>query len=62
MFLWVVLVVAMLNKEGDRGNQHLLTTQLQSVPDGLLPLLEDLRNRGASDRRFLPAIQWVCTL
>ena len=49
----------MLNKEGDRGNQHLLTTQLQSVPDGLLPLLEDLRNRGASDRRFLPAIQWV---
>lgn len=36
VFLWVVLVVAILNKENDRGNQHLLSTRLQEIPDDLL--------------------------
>jgi hypothetical protein len=59
VFLWVVLVVAILNKEGDRGNQHLLREQLQRIPTGLFDLLEEIRNQDASDQRFLPAIRWV---
>jgi hypothetical protein len=59
VFLWVVLVVAILNKEGDRGNQHLLSARLQGIPDGLLQLFQDLMTRVAPDDRFLPAIQCV---
>lgn len=59
VFLWVVLVVSILNKEGDRGNHHLLLARLQEVPNGLLQLLKDLRSRDASDNRFIFAIQWV---
>ena len=59
VFLWVVLVVAILNKEGDRGNQHLLRAQLQRIPTGLFDLLEEIRNQDASNERFLPAIRWV---
>ena len=59
VFLWVVLVVAILNKECDRGNQHLLRAQLQRFPTGLYDLLEEIRNQDASDERFLPAIRWV---
>jgi hypothetical protein len=59
VFLWVVLVVAILNKEGDRGNQHLLLTRLKEIPDGLLQLFRDLMTRDAPDDRFLPTIQWV---
>ncbi|KAM0710112.1 hypothetical protein Q7P35_002474 [Cladosporium inversicolor] len=57
--LWVVLVVAILNRENDRGNQHLLLTRLHEIPDDLLQLFEDLRKRDSSDNRFLPAIEWV---
>ena len=59
ILLWVVLVVAILNKEGDRGNQHLLRAQLQAIPTGLFDLLEDIRHQDASDERFLPTIRWV---
>ena len=59
VFLWVVLVVAILNKEGDRGNQHLLRAQLQRIPTGLFDILEEIRYQDASDERFLPAIRWV---
>ena len=59
VFLWVVLVVVILNKEGDYGNQHLLLVRLQDIPDDLLRLFEDLRSRNPSDKRFFPAIQWV---
>jgi hypothetical protein len=59
VFLWVVLVVAILNRENDRGNQYLLLRRLQEIPEGLLQLFQDLRSRGSSDNRFLPAIEWV---
>lgn len=59
VFLWVVLVVAILNKENDRGNRHLMLTRLQEIPDDLLQLFKDLRSRDPSDNRFLPAIEWV---
>jgi hypothetical protein len=54
-----VLVVAILNKENDRGNQHLLSTRLQEIPDDLLQLFENLRSRDPADNRFIPAIEWV---
>jgi hypothetical protein len=54
-----VLVVAILNKENDRGNQHLLLARLQEIPNDLLQLFQDLRSRDSSDNRFLPAIEWV---
>jgi hypothetical protein len=59
VFLWVVLVVAILNKENDRGNQYLLLTRLQEIPNGLLELYEGLTTRDAFDPRFLPAIRWA---
>ena len=59
VFLWVVLVVAILNKENDRGNQHLLLTRLREIPDGLLELFKDLRGRDPFDDRFVPAIEWI---
>ncbi|GAB7332835.1 hypothetical protein MBLNU13_g04555t1 [Cladosporium sp. NU13] len=39
----------MLNKEGDGGNQHLLLTRLQEIPDGLLQLIQD---------RLVPEFPW----
>lgn len=59
VFLWVVLVIVILNKEGDRGNQHLLRNHLRRIPDDLHDLLEALQKRDPFDERFLPAISWV---
>jgi hypothetical protein len=59
VFLWVVLVVAILNRESDHGNHHLIEEQLHNIPNGLLQLFEELLTRSGSDSRFFPAIQWV---
>jgi hypothetical protein len=40
IFLWVTLVVKILNKEADRGNQHRLEAKLQELPTGLHSLFE----------------------
>jgi hypothetical protein len=60
VFLWVVLVVKILNKEIDRGNQHLLDAKLQELPSGLHDLFDAILEKDAEyDPRLLPALLWV---
>jgi hypothetical protein len=60
VFLWVILVVKILNKEIDRGNQHLLEAKLRELPSGLHDLFEAILGRDAEyDPRLLPALLWV---
>jgi hypothetical protein len=60
VFLWVVLVVKILNKEADRGNQHLLEAKLHELPNGLHDLFDAILERDSEhDPRLLPALIWV---
>jgi hypothetical protein len=59
VFLWVVLVVGLLNKTGDRGNVHLLRNRLQEMPPNLRELFDDILERDQPDANFLPIIQWM---
>jgi hypothetical protein len=61
IFLWVVLVVRLLNTESDRGNGDSLRAQLDATPRGLHELYEDaITGRGTDDSRYLvPLLLWV---
>lgn len=60
VFLWVVLVVGILTKETDRGNNHQLRRRLKEIPDGLHELFDDILRRGVSDNDYLvPVLQWI---
>jgi hypothetical protein len=57
VFLWVVLVVAILNKMHDRGNRHQLLASLRKLPDELHSLfqqiIQDSRDRAGMVDLFL---------
>ncbi|ORY59167.1 uncharacterized protein BCR38DRAFT_445802 [Pseudomassariella vexata] len=60
VFIWVVLVVGLLNKEYDRGRIHSLRQRLQETPPDLNALFYDIVTRNNQDiREFLLCIQWV---
>jgi hypothetical protein len=60
IFLWVTLVVKILNKEADRGNQHRLEAKLQDLPTGLQALFETILEKDSGqDHNLLPAMIWV---
>jgi len=60
VFLWVVLVVKILNKEADRGNQHDIPAKLKKIPNDLHHLFETIIERNTEDNRYLlPALLWV---
>ncbi|KAM0718462.1 hypothetical protein Q7P37_005532 [Cladosporium fusiforme] len=59
VFLWVVLVVGILNKEADHGRQHLLQTKLQQIPRQLNDLFDEILGEGESNETTVSAIQWV---
>jgi hypothetical protein len=60
IFLWVTLVVKILNKEADRGNQHRLEAKLQELPTGLHALFEAiLEKESDQDHHLLPTLIWV---
>lgn len=61
VFLWVVLVVKILNTEMDRGKQHLLQSKLDELPEGLDNLFDEMLGRGGPepDPRLVPTILWV---
>jgi hypothetical protein len=58
VFLWVVLVVRMLNKTNDGGEMHLIQDRLQRIPTGLHDLFETILNTGERNQSLLPMIQW----
>jgi hypothetical protein len=60
IFLWVALVVKILNKEADRGNQHRLEVKLQELPNGLHALFEAILEKDPDqDHHLLPTLIWV---
>ncbi|KAM0723379.1 hypothetical protein Q7P37_000365 [Cladosporium fusiforme] len=60
VFLWVILVVHLLNEKSDQGFRVAqLMEILQKIPAGLTELLDAILAAGASDRHVLPALQWV---
>lgn len=60
IFLWVVLVVKMLNKEYDRGRIHALRKRLDEIPNGLDELFQDILTRdGQNIEELILCLQWI---
>jgi hypothetical protein len=45
IFLWVLLVVQILNKEYDHGRIYALRKKLNEIPDGLDKLFDEILTR-----------------
>jgi hypothetical protein len=58
VFLWVVLVVQILNKTNDGGDIHLMQDRLRKIPTRLHELFETILNTGERNEGLLPMIQW----
>ncbi|KAH8712240.1 hypothetical protein GQ44DRAFT_598742, partial [Phaeosphaeriaceae sp. PMI808] len=60
VFMWVVLVVGILNKEYDSGRIHVLQRRLREIPGDLHTLFRDILTRDSHNRDELAlCIQWV---
>ncbi|KAG5301903.1 pfs domain-containing protein [Histoplasma ohiense] len=61
VFMWVVLVVDMLNKENDEGcSPRKLQKTLQAIPDDLHMLFRNILTRDKqSNEKFLLCMQWL---
>ncbi|KAI9862819.1 MAG: hypothetical protein M1824_000949 [Vezdaea acicularis] len=60
VFLWVVLVVQMLNKAFDHGQVHAVQTQLLAIPDKLDDLFTDIWIRDAENKDdSILLLQWL---
>ena len=60
VFLWVVLVVEILNKEHDSGRIHALRRRLQEIPGDLHELFRDVLMRDSYHQdELILCLQWV---
>jgi hypothetical protein len=61
IFMWVVLVVRILNEESDRGSNNAeLRKCLDRIPAELHDLFQDILQRGLQDNKYLvPILQWI---
>ncbi|KAK8007734.1 hypothetical protein PG989_001724 [Apiospora arundinis] len=60
VFMWVVLVVDILNREWDAGRKHGLRKRLQQIPGDLHTLFHDILTRDTNNGPgLLLCIQWV---
>ncbi|KAH0023472.1 purine and uridine phosphorylase, partial [Aureobasidium melanogenum] len=60
IFLWVVLVVPMLQKAYDHGRVHALSECLRGIPKGLDELFEDMLRRDADNMENLKScLKWI---
>ncbi|KAF4843274.1 Ankyrin-3 [Colletotrichum siamense] len=60
VFMWVVLVVDLLNKELVRGNWYSVKRLLREIPAGLSELFKDILRRDSDNtEQFLLCMQWV---
>lgn len=60
IFLWVVLVVPILNKAYDDGRVHALQKRLNVIPKGLDELFQDILERAQIDiEDFILCLQWI---
>jgi len=60
VFMWVVLVVDILNKEHDSGRIHVLRQRLRDIPGDLHELFRDILTRDYHNKNeLLLCIQWL---
>ncbi|KAI9658930.1 MAG: hypothetical protein M1821_001890 [Bathelium mastoideum] len=60
IFLWVVLVARILNREHDRGKIHAMRKRLDEIPVELNELFKDILMRdGENIQELLLCIQWI---
>ena len=60
VFLWIVLVISMLNQVSARGQVHLLERRLRGLPSGLHELYDDIVRRASNeDPSVLLMLQWI---
>ncbi|KAF6806696.1 PFS domain-containing protein [Colletotrichum sojae] len=60
VFMWVVLVVELLNKEFTRGRMLTVEKRIQQIPSKLSELFGDILRRDDDDMEdFLLCIQWI---
>jgi ankyrin repeat protein len=60
IFLWLVLVVQILQKEFDRGRVHALQNRLEEIPPGLDELFRDILTRDTRNADdLLLCLQWI---
>ncbi|KIW63271.1 hypothetical protein PV04_10132 [Phialophora macrospora] len=60
IFLWLVLVVQILQKEFDRGRVHALQNRLKEIPPGLDELFRDILTRDTRNADdLLLCLQWI---
>jgi hypothetical protein len=60
VFMWVVLVVNILNKEHDGGRIHALRKRLHDIPGNLHQLFRDILMRDSHNKdELLLCVQWV---
>lgn len=60
VFMWIVLVAEILNKEYDNGRIHILQQRLQDIPRDLHELFRDILTRDHHNKgELLLCIQWV---
>ncbi|KAF7518815.1 hypothetical protein G7054_g13328 [Neopestalotiopsis clavispora] len=60
VFMWVALVVEILNTEYDKGNTHHLRERFQQIPDGLHELFHSILVRSTGDQNeLLLCLQWI---
>jgi ankyrin repeat protein len=60
IFMWVVLVVGILNKEYDDGQVHALRQKLKAIPGDLHELFRNILTRDTHNKeRLVLCIQWV---
>jgi hypothetical protein len=53
IFLWVVLVVKILNKEYDNGRIHTLRRRLDELPNGLDELFQNILAREGGNKHLV---------
>lgn len=59
VFLWVVLVVGILNDEWSRGNVQTIRRRLEIIPSKLTDLIQDILDRDKPTKYLVPLLQWV---
>jgi hypothetical protein len=60
VFLWVDLVIGILNKDSDDGTVHTIETRLQVIPNKLDDLFQTIVKQGTQeDALFVPTLQCI---
>jgi ankyrin repeat protein/nucleoside phosphorylase len=61
IFMWIILVVLILNKEYDKGRIYNLQTKYQELPGDLYELFREIltRNSDGKSKETLRCLQWI---